>query len=168
MEAIFIPRLTKAPERTETIAIKTFLKDLTTLTPIQGWLRVTHQGNYLEVSAETETIITLSCPRCLQQFNYRLSIAPTELIWLNEDAIEPEETLFDRDLTMDDLVESLPPNGYFEPDTWLYEQLSLEIPQRQLCDEACPGIEVSPDDLSDRLVDRRWASLESLKGKLSN
>lgn len=168
MEAIFIPRLTKAPERTETIDIKTFLKDLKTLTPVQGWLRVTHQGNYLEVSAEAETIITLSCPRCLQQFNYRLSIAPSELIWLNEDAAEMDETLFDRDLTLDDLVESLPPNGYFEPDAWLYEQLSLEIPQHQLCDQDCAGIEVSPENLSDRFVDRRWASLESLKGKLSN
>lgn len=168
MEAIFIPRLTKAPDRTETIDIKAFLKDLKTLTPVQGWLRVTHQGNYLEVSAEAETIITLSCPRCLQQFNYRLSIEPTELIWLNESTVEPEETLFDRDLTMDDLVESLPPNGYFEPEAWLYEQLSLEIPQHQLCDQDCTGIEVSPEDFSDQLVDRRWASLQSLKGKLSN
>lgn len=168
MEAIFIPRLTKAPDRTETIDIKAFLKELKTLTPVQGWLRVTHQGNYLEVSAEAETIITLSCPRCLQQFNYRLSIEPTELIWLNESTTEPEETLFDRDLTMDDLVETLPPNGYFEPEAWLYEQLSLEIPQHQLCDQACTGIEVSPEDLSDQLVDRRWASLQSLKGKLSN
>lgn len=166
MEAIFIPRLTKAPERTITIEFEEFLKDLDTLTPVKGWLKVSHQGNYLEVSAQAETIITLSCHRCLQQFNYRLSIAPKELIWLN-DAVDVEELPFDRDLSMDDLVESLPPNGYFEPDTWLYEQLCLEVPQRQLCDQDCVGIELS-DSLSDQVVDSRWASLADLKARLSN
>jgi uncharacterized protein len=165
MEAIFIPRLTKAPERTETIEFKEFLKDLDTLTPVQGWIKVTHQGNYLEISAQAETIVTLTCHRCLQQFNYRLSIAPSELVWLNE-AADIDELPFDRDLTMDDLVESLPPNGYFEPDAWLYEQLSLEIPQRQLCDQNCAGIDV-PESLSDPIVDSRWSSLADLKGRLN-
>lgn len=165
MEAIFIPRLTKAPERTETIEFKVFLKDLATLTPVQGWLKVTHQGNYLEVSAQAETIITLTCHRCLQQFNYKLAIAPSELIWLNETP-ETDVLPFDQDLTLDDLVENLSPNGYFEPDTWLYEQLSLEIPQRQLCDQNCAGIEIA-DEIKNPGIDQRWASLQSLKNQLN-
>lgn len=166
MEAIHIPRLTRAPERTETIEFKEFLKDLDTLTPVQGWIKITHQGNYLEVSAQAETIVTLMCHRCLQQFNYRLSIAPSEMIWLDDHADQLDELPLDRDLSMEDLVETLPPNGYFEPDTWLYEQLSLEIPQRQLCDQECAGIDVS-DSLSDQMVDRRWASLDALKRHLN-
>ncbi len=163
MEAIYIPHITQATERTVTLEFKEFLSDLATLTPVQGWLKVMHKGNYLEVSAQADTIVTLSCPRCLQQFNHRLSIKPAEMIWLS-DQTQPEEELFDRDLSMDELVESLPPTGHFEPDKWLYEQLSLEIPLQQLCEQNCEGIEVELD--STAVVDRRWAALDSLKGQL--
>jgi uncharacterized protein len=165
MKEIHIPRLTQAPERTETIDFKESIKTLETLTPVQGSIKITHQGNYLEVSAQAETIVTLTCHRCLQQFNYRLSISPSEMIWLNDAADPTEELPLDRDLTLDDLMESLPPNGYFDPEGWLYEQLCLEIPQRQLCDQSCAGIEVEHKD-STEVVDHRWAALNALKGQL--
>lgn len=164
MKAIHIPRLTQAPERTETLQFKEPIKDLETLTPVQGTIKITHQGNYLDVSAQAETIVTLTCHRCLQQFNYRLAVSPSEMIWLNESADPTEELPLDRDLTLDDLMESLPPNGYFDPEKWLYEQLCLEIPQRQLCSQSCTGIEVK--DKNAHVVDRRWASLNTLKGHL--
>jgi uncharacterized protein len=166
MEAIYIPQLTKLPERTEAIEFKEFLNGLETLTPVQGSLKVTHQGNYLEVSAQAEAIATLTCHRCLQKFNHRLSLNASELIWLTDANVQPDEVLFDRELSsLDDLVESLPPNGYFEPNKWLYEQLCLEIPQKQLCDQQCPGIEVS-DSAANPGIDRRWASLDALKRNL--
>ncbi|HTL88964.1 MAG TPA: YceD family protein [Leptolyngbya sp.] len=167
MDAIHIPRLTQTPGQNQTIEFKTFLKDLKTLTPVQGQLTLSHRGNFLEVSARAETIVTLTCHRCLQQFNYRLEIAPSELIWLDETADQLDELPLDRDLSMDDLVETLSPNGYFDPETWLYEQLSLEIPQRQLCEQSCTGIEVA-DEIKNPGIDQRWASLQSLKGRLSN
>lgn len=166
MEAIHIPRLIQCPEQTKTIEFKTFLKDLQTLTPVQGWIKITHQGNFLEISAKAETIVTLTCHRCLQQFNHRLAIAPSEMIWLDETADQLDELPLDKDLSMDDLVETLSPNGYFDPETWLYEQLSLEIPQRQLCEQDCPGIEVA-DEIKNPGIDSRWAALQSLKGHLN-
>ncbi|MER3434295.1 MAG: metal-binding protein [Leptolyngbya sp. ERB_1_1] len=166
MDAIHIPRLLQFPEHSKTIEFKTLLKDLKTLTPVQGWLKITHQGNFLEISAKAETIVTLTCHRCLQQFNHRLAIAPSELIWLDEAADQVDELPLDRDLSMDDLVETLPPHGYFDPATWLFEQLSLEIPQRQLCEQDCVGIEVS-DDIKSPGVDQRWAALQALKGHLN-
>ncbi len=166
MDAIHIPRLTQLPEQTQTIEFKTLLKDLKTLTPVQGHLTIAHRGNFLEVSANAETIITLTCHRCLQQFNHRLAIEASELIWLDEAAEQLDELPLDRDLSMDDLVETLSPNGYFDPNTWLYEQLSLEIPQRQLCEQSCTGIEVS-DEIRNPGIDQRWASLQALKSQLN-
>jgi uncharacterized protein len=43
--------------------------------------------------------------------------------------------------------------------------LCLALPQRQLCDADCPGIELPKPNPED-LVDRRWAALQSLKGQL--
>jgi len=167
MEPIYIPQLTRAPQQTEVLEFRQSLQGLETLMPVQGQLQVTHHGNYLEVSAIAETILTLSCHRCLQNYNYRLKITPSELIWLQENPESPDFPPLDRDLTSEDLVETLSPTGWFDGETWLYEQLCLAIPQRQLCDRQCPGIQPVAEPEAISTVDRRWASLASLKQQLS-
>ncbi len=162
MDAIYIPQLTKAPERTEEIQVKEFLPGLNTLTPVRGRIRVQHHGNYLEVSGQAETIITCTCNRCLQSYNHRLVLNTSEIIWLDEAGEQEEAVPLEREIAVEDLVETLSPYGYFEPGEWLYEHLCLEIPQRQLCDRNCPGIQPSTNN-SDKLVDNRWSSLEALK-----
>lgn len=164
MEPIHIPRLTRAPEQTETFQFSELIPGLDTLTPVQGALRVSHRGTFLEVSAKAETIVTLTCDRCLQQYNHRLSIHPSELIWLDETAESTTPILLDQDIDSDDLVETLSPQGYFDPTTWLYEQLCLELPQRQLCDAQCQGIDIPR--AKESTTDRRWAGLESLRNQL--
>lgn len=167
IEPIHIPRLTRAPEQTEVVQFNEPILGLETLTPVQGWVRVKHQGNYLEVAAKAETIITLTCDRCLQQYNYKLSITPAELIWLDEAADDLDPIVLEREIALDDLVESLSPTGYFDPEKWLYEQLCLELPQRKLCDTECPGIPLPESERSSKSgSDRRWAGLESLKNQL--
>jgi uncharacterized protein len=143
MEAIHIPWLLKLPEQTEVIQVNEFLADLETLTPVRGRLQVTHQGNYLEVSVQAETIITLTCDRCLQQYNHRLTLEASELVWLDESADQPDYGPLERETPLEDLVETLPPQGDFQPTAWLYEQLCLAIPPRKLCDQQCPGIQIS-------------------------
>ncbi|MBM0741922.1 DUF177 domain-containing protein [Phormidium sp. CLA17] len=165
MEPIYIPRLTRLPEQIDIQQIDEVIPELGSLTPVKGLVRVKHQGNYLEVSGRAEAIITLTCDRCLQQYNYRLSITPSELIWLDETAEEFNQDLLDRDLSSEDLVESLSPEGYFDPTKWLYEQLCLEIPLRKLCDQQCEGISV-PQSETNSAVDRRWAGLEAFKDQL--
>jgi len=169
MEAIYIPQLVGAPEQTEAIEVQTYLADLKTLTPVQGVMRVGHRGNYLEVSAQAETIMTLTCDRCLQQYNQRIKVSVSELIWLQESPEEAIEEDVEREIAYEDLVESLHPQGHFYPDEWLYEQFCLEIPQRQLCSQDCQGI--APRDRANSSsvsppIDRRWASLEAFKDQL--
>src|SRR5689334_8387011 len=119
MDAIYIPHLTNAPKQTEAIEIQEFLPGLETLTPVKGRLTVAHKGTYLEVSAQAEAIITLTCHRCLQQYNHRLVVKTSELIWLDEAANETDDVPLEREVAVEDLVETLPPNGYFYPDDWL-------------------------------------------------
>ncbi len=169
MEEIYIPQLTAAPEQTEVIQIQEFLPSLETLTPIKGRMRVTHKGNYIEVSAQAETIVTLTCNRCLQQYNHRLKLSTSEIIWLDEAANQPYDGPIEREVAMEDLMETLPPQGYFNPDDWLYQQMCLAIPQQQLCDSQCQGIAVKNDgDRTEQPIDRRWATLETLKQQLQN
>jgi uncharacterized protein len=168
MEAIYIPGLTKAPEKTEVIQVEQFIPDLETLTPVRGQIRVQHHGNFLEVSASSETIVTLTCHRCLKQYNHRLTLDTSEIIWLDPAADQPDEGPIEREVAVEDLIETLPPQGYFDPSEWLYQQLCLEIPQRQLCDSLCKGIQPAPPAASAQPIDHRWASLEALKKQLPN
>ncbi|MBK1987305.1 DUF177 domain-containing protein [Sphaerospermopsis aphanizomenoides BCCUSP55] len=166
MDAIFIPQLTKAPERTEEVQVDEFLPGLETLTPVRGTIRVQHQGNYLEVSGQAETIITCTCNRCLQQYNQRLAVNTKEIIWLDANANQAEDLPLEREVAIEDLVETVPPDGYFYPSEWLYEQMCLAIPHRQLCDRNCPGIVDTVASSSEQIVDSRWSALQSLKKQL--
>lgn len=169
MEAIYIPQLTKAPERTEVVEVEDFLPGLETLTPVRGQVKVQHHGNYLEVAGQAETIITLTCHRCLQQYNHRLMIDTSELIWLDETANQPYDGPLEREVAVEDLIETLSPQGYFYPSEWLYEQLCLELPQRQLCEAECAGIPADKPTVNktpEKAVDHRWASLEALKKQM--
>lgn len=167
MDAIYIPQLARAPEQTESVSVDTHLSGLETLTPVQGEVRVSHCGNYLQVAGKAVAIVTLTCDRCLQQYNHRVVVDTSELIWLQKADADPNADLLEREVALEDLVETLDPEGYFQPLEWLYQQLCLAIPPRQLCDSNCQGISIQPDPPVDQL-DQRWASLRSFKEHLQN
>ena len=168
MEAIYIPNLLKAPGKTTEVIINDLIAGLDTLTPVRGKLIVRHGGNFLEVSVEAETIVTLICDRCTQNYNHRLKIATSELIWLEATASDLANLPLEREVLLEDLSENLDPTGYFEPQTWIYEQLSLAMPMRQVCGSSCPGATQVTSVPETPQIDNRWASLASLKEQLKN
>jgi uncharacterized protein len=166
MNAISIPNLAQKPTRSETIEFKHIFEDLPTLMPVQGIVTVEHKHNFLNVTVSAKTIVTLPCDRCLQNYNQRLITDTQECIWLTDASLDLDQLplALDEDLDLEEMVESLPQDGWFDVKTWVYEQLCLAIPPRRLCDESCEGIpvEVKQEDW----VDRRWKGLEALRGKL--
>jgi uncharacterized protein len=166
MDAIYIPHLLKAPERKRIIPLDDFISSLETLTPIRGQLAIRHGGNFLDVFVQAETIVTLTCDRCLQQYNHRIALQTSEIIWLDEDADRDKNIPLEREVAVEDLSETLPVDGYFAPETWLYEQLSLTIPLQKLCGKDCQQPLVATAD-GEPTTDSRWASLEALKRQLS-
>ena len=166
MEAIYIPQLLKLPERKEELKFQEPISGLTTLTPVRGVMSIRHGGTFLEILAQVETIVTLICDRCLQNYNHRLSIDTSEIIWLEEQKVTAESFLSEKEVSLEDLSETLPPNGYFKPDVWLYEQLSLAMPMQKICGRDCQGAD-SPKEINEPKIDSRWSSLAALKEQLS-
>ena len=169
MDKIHLPQLLNAPDCTEVLNFSENITDLETLTPVKGWIKLIHQGAYLDVSAQADTIVTLPCDRCLQQYNHRLTVKASEMIWFqsksDDELYEPGTEI---EVALEDLVETLFPDGDFEPEAWLYEHLCLALPQRKLCDQNCAGIDI-PEDVNvspNATIDHRWAALESLKQQL--
>ena len=166
MEAIYIPHLLKAPKRQAEIIVDDQIAGLNTLTPVKGTINVRHGGNFLEISSQAETIITLTCDRCLQHYNNRLTINTSELIWLESELENVQDIPLEREVSVEDLSETLPPNGHFEPETWLFEQLSLALPLRKVCGNNCPGAAQTSLNVQSQL-DSRWSSLAALKEQLN-
>ncbi len=175
LASIAIPSLLKLPNQTWRTEFKVILPEFVSLTPIQGWLTVQHQGTYLRVSTEAKTIITLPCDRCLQQFNHRLTCGVEELIWLESEDIEDDGFGNRHEL---DLLERLPAQGEFDSQDWLYQQLCLSLRHPQICQVDCRGLvgasSGKPEALENKTaeqadsqpLDHRWASLVALKEKL--
>lgn len=167
MEPIYIPHLLKAPNRTAKIIVDDSISGLDTLVPVKGDIAIRHGGNFLEIAARAETITTLVCDRCLQHYNYRLAIDTSELIWLESELSDVADIPNEREISLEDLSETLPPNGHLDPEAWLFEQLSLALPLRKVCGASCPG--ASQKTTSDEdYIDHRWSSLAALKEQLNN
>lgn len=161
MEKIYIPRLLKMPEQKEEIKLNHQISGLDTLTPVRGFFQVAHRGNFLELKLQANTIFTLTCDRCLQTFNHRLEVDISEIILLKEEETNVNLPL-EMEILTEDLSETLPPDGELIVDEWIYEQISLEMPLRNLCSNNCqpPIIE---NKESNNIIDHRWLGLANVK-----
>ena len=149
------------------------LDDLPSLTPVRGEVKAEHRGNLLEVSGSLSTIISLCCDRCLGQFNQQLTVQTEELIWLGDG--QSVEALSGAELDADGpdgLIESLDPRGSFEPERWVFEQLSLQLSVVNRCGDDCPGhpkpAKSTATATASGPVDPRWKSLQQLRENNSN
>jgi uncharacterized protein len=147
------------------------LSELDSLTPVRGSLRAVHRGNILELEGQASTIITLRCDRCLQHFNHPLGFESREVLWLGEQArcngVDSDVVLEGGsevlELDPDALCESLDPTDDFDPEHWLFEQLSLQLPLVNRCGSDCPGPDLAADATAQEPVDPRWAALRNLQ-----
>ena len=148
-------------------SVEGHLDELESLTPVRGTISAEHRGNVLAVEGDLSTIVTLTCDRCLGQFNLELSSRPSELIWLGTTPPTDEQLQESEDIeAIDGLVESLDPRGSFNPEQWAFEQLNLQRPVVNHCGEYCPGPGVPLREISDaaeeQTIDPRWAALRRL------
>lgn len=134
------------------------ISDLESLTPVRGHLLAVHHGTALEVSGLAEAIVTLSCARCLQKYNHALRAEVQELIEFRGTA--PGSEAIPSPLG-EDLDDRLDPGGFFDPERWLFEQLSLQLPLVNRCGEDCPGPACWGSASSQ--VDPRWAALAAFR-----
>ncbi len=163
IKEIYIPQLLKMPEKTQKMIVDDQIEGIQTLTPIRGNLSVAHRGNFLEVELEVETIVTLTCDRCLQTYNHRLKVETEEIIWLSYETEEEQNIPLEREIASEDLCETLNPDGYFALENWLYEQVSLAMPLRQLCGNDCQPPSNPNKVESETIIDDRWSVLAHLK-----
>ncbi|MCX5957898.1 MAG: DUF177 domain-containing protein [Cyanobacteria bacterium] len=157
-------RLLAAPRHWE---VNQPIAGLESLTPVRGKLTAHHHSGVLEVEGEVDTIVTLRCDRCLNLFNHALRAEAHELLELAAAGVGsgpgPSRPLDPTELSPsgDDLDDRLDPEGDFDPERWLFEQLSLQLPLVNRCGAECPGPATWSSE--EGSGDSRWAALRQLK-----
>ncbi len=157
LRPVLLAELRALPEGKQWLVDQPFA-DLQSLTPVRGHLRALHHGTALEVAGEVETIITLACDRCLQQFNHVLRAEVQELMQCSDASLSASDTFVSP--MGNDLDDRLDPTGSFDPERWLFEQLSLQLPLVNRCGGDCPG--PACWGTAPSVVDPRWAALQAL------
>ena len=95
-----------------------------------------------------------------------MAIDTNELIWLESELENEKDLPSEREVSLEDLSETLPPNGHYNPEAWLFEQLSLALPLRKVCGKSCPGASQKATK-DEHYLDSRWSSLAALKEQLN-
>ena len=162
LRSIPLKDLLQAPNCTRECGFRQEIANFDSLTPVEGAVTVVHRGNFVEVSGQFSAIVTLDCHRCLNAYNHRLQAEVEEILWLEKPQPHVGQEV---EVGVDDLVETLDPDGFFDIEDWVYQQLCLSLPQKQICAEDCSGVAV--DSVKEQLTDRRWSALQQLKQQLS-
>ncbi|MEB3172856.1 MAG: YceD family protein [Cyanobacteriota bacterium] len=134
------------------------IRALETTTPVRGDLQVQVEGPLLRVAGHAETSISLRCDRCLQTFAHRLTADASERIALGTGQADLAEAL---DFDAEGISEQIDPAGSFDPEQWIYEQLSLQLPLVNRCGSQCPG--PASWGSAEPPLDPRWAALNKLR-----
>lgn len=162
LRPISLKDLLQAPNRTRESEFNQNIANFDSLTPVEGTVAIAHRGNFVEVSGQLSAIVTLDCYRCLNAYNHRLQADVEEIIWLEKPQPQVGQEV---EVGVDDLVETLDPDGEFDIEDWVYQQLCLSLPQKQICSTDCSGVEIDPGNQPQ--TDRRWSALQQLKQQMS-
>ncbi len=162
LKSIRLDDLRRAPHQTIHTEFRQFIDGFDSLAPVEGQVQVVHGGSFLSVKGQASTIVTLTCHRCLQQFNHRLSLEFEEILILEE---APQDPLpLDLEIDSEDLAERIDPHGTFDLADWVYQNLYLQMPERMACRSDCGGVALDPC-LEEPVQDPRWAALRALKSE---
>ena len=152
-------------------AFNCFIDGIKSISGIKGELKAQIEGNYLYIQGDFTTQIKLRCDRCLNNFNRELKVKEHESILIKD---ESSEDIFKNFLDKnDDLLEKIRPGESFDPQRWIFEQLSLQLPVVNICGDKCPGLPTQRSDkssnesnsaiINEETTDPRWAPLKNLR-----
>jgi uncharacterized protein len=124
--------------------------------PLDSQIRLELKGPHLLIHAKAAGDLQLVCHRCLQDFPYYAELTIDEHMVVQPDEPSEEELEWD----MASVAVAVDPSGTIDLVDWLRQHLILDLPAKQLCDDACAiaPVAVAKADQGDP----RWGALRRL------
>ncbi|SRR5579875_600650 len=165
---VSIDDLRGQPQQRLVLSFKESLAGLETVKPVVGDLTLTAGSWGVHISGRVQTLLKLTCDRCLRPYFQSLPVEIDErLVYQSKDAAVPKE----RELSRNDFVEPIPDNGILDISDIVYQAVTLATPTYCLCGAECPGPPAGEEGSAASLGrgkaertggDPRWKNLKTL------
>jgi len=109
------------------------------LAPLKTSLRAVHVRDMVEVEGQVETVIRLSCSRCLESYDTSL-VAPFALTYTRELPEVEAESDEEVEISAEEMGLILFEGEEIDLREALQEQVLMALPFRPLCREECKGL----------------------------
>ncbi len=151
------------------IGFKETLTGLDAVKPVIGDVRLTlgHWG--VSISGRVQTLLKLTCDRCLRAYFLSLNVDIDEKLVHDFDKGSHRR---DRELLKKDFVEVIPADGVLDISDIVYQAVTLAAPTYCLCGSDCPGpsgsqrdsdgLSLAGDKKEAEKADPRWKNLKTL------
>ncbi len=136
----------KLLDSTRFISFEGFLDNLPSINPIKGTIEISYQIKSIKVKGIMSTFIELECDRCLSNYKQKLIYNSEEVIWIASLAENVDEQK--TNLGIEEIDDFLDPEEDFDPQHWVFEQLSLQTPLVKHCGKNCEGLSKLPREFS--------------------
>lgn len=162
------------PQARLNLSFREEIDGLSAVKPVLGELTVTATSMGMRLTGTVQTLLKLTCHRCLKPFFLNLSI-PVDEAFVEPGIDELDSMPRERELLSRDFVESLSEDGVLDITDIVYQAVTLATPVSCLCGDSCPG-PAFPDgeaqsgslaggkETQDRgaRIDPRWKNLKTL------
>lgn len=171
---ISIDELRNLPNPRLNISFREEIEELQTVKPVLGELVVSASSLGMRLTGTVQTLLKLTCHRCLRPYFLNLSI-PIEEDFVEAGIEDDEDVPRDRELLAGDFHEALSEDGILDITDVVYQAVTLATPVSCLCGESCPG-PAFPDGEAEsgslaggkkapeehKKIDPRWKNLKTL------
>jgi uncharacterized protein len=161
------------PKLSLQLPFKEEIPGLEAVKPVVGDLTVFVSATGMRLVGQVQTLMKLTCDRCLRPYFQNLLVELDERFVLSN--FEEGQAPPQRELNRDDFVEVLSPDGTLDITDVVYQAVTLSMPSSCLCSPECPGPPLAPpvDDTGSlaarkavvepaNVIDPRWKNLKSL------
>ena len=165
---VSIEELKSSPQQRKGFSFNETLAGLDAVKPVLGELIISLDAVGVRLSGRLQTLLKLSCHRCLKAYFQSLSVEIDERFVYRSDEEVPRE----RELLRDDFVEPIPVDGILDISDVVYQAVTLATPTFCLCGPECPGPPLNEaadrggplasGQEGERPMDPRWKNLKTL------
>lgn len=175
---ISIDELRALPQQKLNLSFRENIDDLNAVKPVLGELTVSAGATGIKLFGTVQTLLKLTCHRCLRPYFLNLSV-PVEESFIEhrrQDDFERSGKISrEKELTAQDFIEELPEDGVLDITDLVYQAVTLATPVSCLCGDSCPGpafpdaeslsgslADTKDDKESQEKIDPRWKNLKTL------
>lgn len=174
---ISLDELRALPQPRLEIEFKETLDGTQAVKPVVGDLTVMASVTGMRMTGKVQTLLKLSCDRCLRPFFQSVSVDIDERFVVNglNEWDNVKSNTKERELNRDDFFETLPVDNVLDISDVVYQAVTLATPTTCLCGEQCPGPPTPTKSgkkatlnqskearKGENQIDPRWKNLKSL------